>query len=45
MGSNPAYPTMRSRLAWRTETGVFDAVIPMLAGEFRISYLDIHDDV
>jgi len=32
-------------LAWRTETGVLDAVILMLAGEFRISYLDIQDDV
>jgi quinol monooxygenase YgiN len=38
-GNHEAY------LAWRTETGVFDAVIPMLAGEFRISYLDVHDDV
>ena len=32
-------------LAWRTETGAFDAIIPILAGEFRISYLGIHDDV
>jgi quinol monooxygenase YgiN len=30
-------------LKWRTETGMMDAVGPMLAGEMRVRYFDLVD--